>query len=596
MIPPHCARPHGAETTHPRWDSSGMTAMPPDRDWIGVRSRSVLGRVLEPEGSERFARWAVAVAIVAYAASALWLTRGASFTLDELSYLGASDGFAPGKIAEPFGGHLTALTRLFFEASLRLFGPAHLPFQVLVIVLTAATAAAVFVLVKRRIGPLAALAPAIMLLFLASTPEVIQGSATMWVQASAAGLAAFLALDEDRRAPDVLACGLLLVAVLSFEVGVAFALGAGAWVLADRDWRRLWIALIPLALYGAWWVWALKFDVERATLDNILLIPAYSADSLAAASAALAGLGVDLSNETNLSVIAIDWGRLVAVTGVAMVAIGIRRSGSSQLLWGATGFLVGMWISLTLSFGLFTSPASSRFAYPVAIGLVLVLAASFRGWPPSRRVLLVVLGMLAFALPANLWLMNERGSFIRATSDRVRATLAIIELQRDLVPAGYGANFDLPIRADDFLAAVDRFGTFAYSMEELATAPADVRQTADETLGGILSPDIASFDGKRSQCSGGANEVELPPGGAVLRAKEGGTVSLRRFADSPTIEVGALAPGQVGRLALPLDGASRPWVASISAGTLEVCAASSVAGPVTTPEAGAASVGQHRGN
>jgi hypothetical protein len=28
-------------------------------------------------------------------------------------------------------------------------------------------------------------------------------------------------LDEDRRAPDVLACGLLLVAVLSFEVGVA---------------------------------------------------------------------------------------------------------------------------------------------------------------------------------------------------------------------------------------------------------------------------------------------------------------------------------------------------------------------------------------
>ncbi len=555
-----------------------MSTTPADRSSIGRRSRDALERVLEPGGSERFARWALAGAVVTYAAFGLWLTRGASFTLDELSYLGASDGFAAGTIAEPFGGHLTAVTRLFFEASLRLFGPAHLPFQILVIVLTAAAATAVFVLVKRRIGPLAALAPAIMLLFLGSTPEVLQGSATMWVQASAAGLAAFVALDEDSRVGDVLASVLLLAAILSFEVGVAFAIGAGAWVLADRDWRRLWIALIPLALYGGWWLWALKFDVERATLDNVLLIPAYSADSLAAASAALTGLGVDLSGDTSLSVIAIDWGRLVAVAGVAIVVVGIRRSGRSPLLWGAAGFLVGMWISLTLSFGLFTSPASSRFAYPVAIGLVLVLAASFGGSPPPRRALLVVLGVFTFALPANLWLMNERGDFIRATSDRVRATLAIVELHRDLVPPAYGANLALPVRADDFLATVDRFGTFAYSVEELATASSDVRQTADETLGGILSPAIAPFDDGKPRCSRGANEVELPPGGAVLRSKEGGTVNLRRFADEPTVEAGALAPGQAGRLALPLDGATRPWVASIGAGRLGICAVQSAEG------------------
>ncbi len=51
--------------------------------------------------------------MLAYAALALWLTRGVSFTLDELQYFAESHGFAPDSIAYPIGGHLTAVTRLF---------------------------------------------------------------------------------------------------------------------------------------------------------------------------------------------------------------------------------------------------------------------------------------------------------------------------------------------------------------------------------------------------------------------------------------------------------------------------------------------------
>ena len=198
--------------------------------------------MLEPDVSEKLARRALAVSVLAYAALALWLSRGVTFTVDELVYFGESDGFAPGSIAAPFGGHLIAVTRLFFEASLRLFGPEHLPFQLFLIALAAATAVFLFVLVKRRVGPLPALAAAVLLLFLGSTPEVLQGNATMWVQASAAGLAAFVALDRRSRPADALACLLLIAAVLSLEVGVAFAIGAGAWVLADGGRRRLWVA------------------------------------------------------------------------------------------------------------------------------------------------------------------------------------------------------------------------------------------------------------------------------------------------------------------------------------------------------------------
>ncbi len=552
-----------------------MSTTPADQGSIGVRSRAAVERVLEPEGSERFARRALALAVVTYVALALWLTRDASFTIDELRYFAQSDGFAPGSIATPFGGHLTAVTRFFYEASLRVFGPEHLPFQLLTIALAATAAVLLFALVKRRVGPLAALAPAVMLLFLGSTPEVLQGNAVMWVQASVAGLAAFLALERRSRAGDALACVLLILAVLSFEVGVAFAIGAGAWILSERGWRRLWVAAVPLALYAAWWLWALKFDQGFATAENVLLTPSYAADSLAAAVAALTGLGIDLTEGARLSPIATGWGRVVAAIGVALAIFGARRTGSpAKMLWGAIGLLSALWIAGALSYGgLFPRlPDADRNAYPVVIGLVLVLAASFQGSTPSRRGLLVILGLVAFALPVNLWLMRERGALVRAESELAQARLAMIELERDAVPPGFvsGKVGRGPVSAGEYLAAADRFGGLGYSVAEVGAASPPARQQADETLGGIVSPRIVAVDEERLECAGGGSEAEIPPGGAVLRSEEGGTASLRRFADEPTIEAGTLA--------LPLDEASQPWIASISAGTLEICAVNSAKG------------------
>ncbi len=559
---------------------------------VGVRLQTTLDRVLEPEGAERFARRALGVAVLAYAALALWLTRGASFTFEEWIYIGESHGFAPDSIAEPFGGHLIAVTRLFFEASLSLFGPAHLPFQLFVIALAAAAAVLLFALVKRRVGALAALAPAILLLFLGSTPEVLNGWTTMWVQASVAGLAAFLALDRRSRRGDALACILLIAAILSFSVGVAFAIGAGAWILAERDRRRIWVAVVPLALYGAWWLWALKFDQGFQSTTNALLTPVWAADSLAAAAAALTGLGVDLTRGPDLYSVAVGWGRVIAAVGVAVAVVGLRRRGSSPLLWGAVGLLLALWFAEGLSYSgaplARRTPDLDRYAYPVAIGVVLVLAASFRGSTPSRRALLVIFGLVALALPVNLWEMRERGGAIRTESDLARARLSAIELEREVVPKDFIAivPFEgkhqtcrltlvcgglVPSLAGDYLAAVDRFGGFGYSVEALEAASPDTRKAADETLVGIVMPTITAIDGRKWKCAGGGSEVELAPGGAVLRAEGGGTVSLRRFADEPTIEAGTLAPGQAGRIELPVDAAAQPWVASVSSGKLEVC-------------------------
>ena len=273
--------------------------MVPADDIRGSDRRTRWGRFgdrsLQRLDSPRFATGALAAAILVYAVLVLWLTRGASFTCEEITYVGQSDGFAPREILAPFGGHLIAVTRLMFEANLRIFGPEHLPLQLAVIALTATSAALLFALVRRNVGPLPALAAAVVVLFLGTTPEVINGWATMWVQATAAGLGALVALERGSRRGDLLACMLLVAAVASFSVGVAFAIGVGAWILASGDRRRLWIALVPLALFAAWWVWALQFDEGNQSAANALLSPVWALDSLAAGAAALTGVGVDLT-------------------------------------------------------------------------------------------------------------------------------------------------------------------------------------------------------------------------------------------------------------------------------------------------------------
>ncbi len=545
------------------------------------RSLRLTDRLLVPASSERFARIALAASTLVYAVLILWLTRGASFTYEEITYFATSREFGLGAILEPYesGGHLIAVTRLLFDTSLRVFGAEHLPFQLVVIALAATTSWLLFAIVKRRVGPLPALAAAVIVLFLGTTPEVIHGWTTMWLQACAAGLGALLALDRRSRPADVAASLLLVIAVFSFSIGVAFAIAAAALILARGDRARLWVAIVPLGLFAAWWVWALKFDGGGQSAVNALLTPTWAADSLAAACASLSGLGIDLTGSPNLWNIDLGWGRIVAVAAIVLAVVGINRRGWTPLLWGALVFLLALWFAQALAYSSETfakrTPDLDRYAYPVAIGVLLVLAASFHGAVASRRTLLVIAGLLAFALPVNLWQLRERGAAIREESELVRARLAIVDLERDLVDPNQlvagpeGGIVQKPAGA--YLASADRFGSLGFSAAELAAASEEARGVADETSQGILGLALTPVEGGGLTCEGGSAEVVVPTGESVLRADEGGAVKLRRFADTPTVEVGALRPDQAASLTLPDDAAPQPWIASIDTGTLEVC-------------------------
>jgi hypothetical protein len=525
------------------------------------------------ERSEALAPWTLAGAVVLYVALALYLARGASFTADELVYFGESVGLSPRALFDPLAGHLTAVNRLIFELNLRLFGPEHLPFQLVTIAGPAASSALLFILLRRWVGPLVALAAALVVLFFGTVPSSLQGNAMMWSHATAFGLAGLLAYGHPRPWARLLACAMLVLAVLSLEIGLAFALGIAAWAIAEGRLRRLWIAAVPIAVYAAWWLWALQFDEGVLTASNVLLVPAFTVELLASAAASLAGVGIDLT-EPGLALVDPSWGPPALLAALVAVAVAIRRRGLSPPLWAALAFLAALCLSLAMAYGPLRVPNATRYLFPVAIGILLVLAAAYRGARPSRNALIAIAALTVIGLGSNLWLLGERGTALREASAETRARLAMIELERELVPPGFTFSFQVPVGAAKYLRAVDRFGSPAVGVEELAGEPVAAREAADQTLAAIVMPKLGPADDAERCREPASAEVVVPEGGAVLRSPAGGTLRLRRFAPEPTIEAGILLPDAEASIELPVDAAAEPWLASIEGGgELAVCPA-----------------------
>ena len=509
-----------------------------------------------------------------YFALALYLARGVTFTVDELTYFGESSGFGPSALADPLEGHLTATTRFVYQLSLELFGPEHLPLQIFTAVSVVGVAALLFVLTRRWVGAPVALGAAVLMLFLGSTPGVLQGNATMWVHSTFFGLAAFAAFDRDSRPGDLVACAMLVFAVLSLETGLAFSMGIGVWALLRDGRRRIWVAAVPLLVYLAWWLWATKFDEGIVTVSNVLLIPAYTMNLLAAASSAMTGLGIDFTSPT-LATVDDQWG-VVLVPLLVMVGLwGTRQPGTRDpALWGVLTFIALFSISCAMAYGLARRPDSSRYLYPLIVGMLVALAACWRGRPATPTAAAGVLGLVALALLPNLWLLRERGAELRALSEMTEATLTAIELEREAVAPGFTVDIRVPVGAADYLSSVDEFGSPAPSPQVIADGSMDARAAADETLGQILSPSVVPVpDDLVAQCNTKpAPQVELQPGPNVLRSSTGGSLLLGRFAE-PSIEAGAMPARTPVLLMLPQKDAGQPWAASVPGAELETCQA-----------------------
>jgi hypothetical protein len=546
--------------------------------------------------TDRACWMALGAALVAAAALILWLDRATTYNVDQMRFLLAGPELDLGGLLEPQNGNLLLTTTVAYKLLLEAFGADFLAFRIIHVVVVLIAATLFYALVKRRIGPIAALAPTVVLLCFGSDWWHVGTALGFTVVSSvAAGLGALLLLERRDRVGDLGACVLLAVSVASFSTGLAFVVGVAISVLIRSDrWRRAWIWALPLALYLAWWLWARGGDSpsQDPELSNLLLVPNYAFTSLAAVLGSLSGLNYEFPPQIPLNLIAIGPGAVLAVLALALLAIRIRRGNVPGPVWVGLGIVLAYWTlgALVAETGLgVRAPIKTRYMYPGAVMVLLVAAWALSGTKFSRRALIAVLALAAVSVATNLALMRDGTDWLRNEySASARAQFAMLDLARERVSPAYDPQLfygDVALvstPAGEYLAAAAEFGSPGFTLTELARQTEEVRAGADRILAGAfgirVEPSASPAHGldrcRRLPSSAGEVAFELPLEGAVVRMRSptAADVSLGRFSDSAPYPAGRLEPGVPATLAVPADASSTPWrVLVASPAAIQVC-------------------------
>jgi hypothetical protein len=547
--------------------------------------------------------WIVlAIAMALSAALIVSTADGESFGIDEMFYLGRMvedsgrivqhHSLDLGYLLGPYNGHLQLGGKLIYEATFAIFGANYTAFVLVNIAALCASVGLVFELARRRVGPLAALAPSILLLFLGFAREVLLWPFDVHTLAAIAfGLGAFLALEREDRRGDALACALLVASIVTIEVGIALLVGIAVLVALRPDrLRRAWIFILPAALYAAWWIWARKFhqDQSALSLDNIDLIPKTVFYAAAAALGSLTGTNPVIP-ATYVTVI--TWfGKALAVLAALAVALRLSRRSIPDALWAWLAVLLFYWVTM----GAAARPAEgSRYVFFGAVGVLLVAAMALQG-RVGKRLSAGIVVVALLALPANIAQLRSGSDADTLHHDAgvSRAEFTMLELAADRVDPEYIASADpnvsavggglfIGIPAGAYLRSVQRNGSPAFTLDELREQPEELRKIADITLAGAigLEPQVIVRPAGADRCpvfspAAGSDTASfpLPPGRTLFgpAGKQPVTVGLRRFADTQSGVLEELPPGAWRSLEIPRDAASEPWRAVVDAPT-RVC-------------------------
>lgn len=547
-------------------------------------------RRIEAFGELRLA-WVLLLAAMCVSASWMMVAGdGLTFVNDDLFYYAQYLVHGTGDIRTshgleyflaPSNGHLQVLGKLVYRAIFEVFGADYAVFRAFDVAGVLACVALFFELARRRVGPLVALVPCLSLLFLGYAWESFLWAFDLHtIYALALGLGAILALGRGTRRGDVAACVMLVLSIAMIELGLAFAAGIAISVLIRPDRaRRLWIFLVPIALYAAWWLWARHFDQPSIELSNLRLIPRTVTDALAAVAGSVAGL-----NPTGAGVFqpltgVTGWGSALAALAVVGLIWRIVRGAVPRTLWVFLGVILAYWVLIALGG---RPPDSSRYIFVGTLLVFLVAADALAGARLPAAAVLAALAVVALAIPPNVAKLHDgRGPQLNdATTSRVE--YAMLDLVRGPIPAEYapgkdprvtdlGGSVFTPMPAGDYLEAADRFGHLGMPLDELRGQSLERREIADASLVGALGLRLrqaprpadpaacpSSLDGR----PGHSVFFTAPRAGILLgsRSKQPIAVALGRFGKGgPGVGLGKLRPGGWASLPLPTDAAPDRW-------------------------------------
>jgi hypothetical protein len=508
---------------------------------------------------DRFARAALAVAVVVSALLLYHLTRGTSFWVDDWNFVTGRRGDSLNTYLSPYQGHLSLVPIAIYRVLFTAFGiDSYTPYRTFVIALSLIVALVVFEYCRHRVGEFVAMLVAVSMLFLGpGWQDMMWAFQIAWLIAAAAGIAAFIALDRHTVRGDCGACILILLALCSTSAGVAFAIGFAVDVaLSRRRWRDAWIPGIPLILYA---IWLLHYHDSGIQLQFITLEPSNFAQTIAGSVSGLTGLsGVTLTGSGT----SITYGGPLAALGLIFV------------LWRAVnGHFPGRaaaWLITLVAFSLLTtlgrpgeSPLASRYIYLDCVIVALFAVELARAWRPAPTVALALGVVTLIAVVSNFGILRSFGNYLRLSGAQTDAALAVLDLDRGHVsPTTFAHVATYPferLRAGSYFAAVDELGTPAYTIPQLRQADATAQSVADAQLLGdgdaalsAVAPNVARPSARSAAT---APTIEASANGTVTHAG-----ACARF-----VPVAALAPGESATVSVMVP--PTPSAVSVTAST-----------------------------
>lgn len=524
--------------------------------------------------------WSTPLAVAVVVGGCLivgWEARHSTFTADDWSWVLARRGWTAQAILSPHNEHLAALPIVAFKLLLAVFGlSSYLPFVALLILCHGIACLALYVLVRRYVGPWVALAPAAILAVLGPAWHALLFYASItFVVPLAAGLCMALCLERRDRAGDVGAAVLLVVSVVSSSVGLVMAVLATVLIVLQRPtrWRRLLAVAVPVGLYLVWYA---HYGVNTTKTSNIPHVPHYVFRAASAAVASVTGLG-----QTHLSpyLVSTTYGRFVLIAAVAFLGFAlVRGRRPPPLTWAAITALLALWIAEALEYFPNGREANqSRYQYAAAALLLVVAASAAKDWRPAIRGRFVLAAVTLFACAANLVILHDRTAFWTSNSAYARAETGALEVARGIVQPGFQpenllsiaimGNHNLtPIVAGQYFSAVKEWGSSADSTQRIASEPEYAREAADmvvstaERLGPAVMRGSAAANSCRGVGPGEVVQLPLSPGSqAVLRTEAPTRMALRRFASSFRFVYWTLPRGVAVELRTPVDRSRTSW-------------------------------------
>lgn len=543
----------------------------------------------------RLSRFAPAVLVgsmVAASVLAIIEGRGMSFTPDEWSWVIASPGMDLKTAFLTSTGHLQLVPRVIYKTILEIDGTNYIWFRVLTVLALILMVSLFYRYLCRRVGPMVAVVPSILMLFFGSDAlHLIRGNGFTILFSLACGIGALLALERSDRKGDILACSLLVLGLATYTDALPFVVGAAVFVVLGKQWNRLWVPAIPVLLYGIWKYWLSTAGPNEwggsLYTENIVKIPAWIFDALAAILSAITGFGYGLTATTMNGPDDVI-GPLLAILAIAATLWRLSRGSVPKGFWVTLSMGVTLWSIQCLAsdpaFPGFRTAESTRYLFPGAIVVFMIAAELVAGKSWSKPAYGIFVALALFGLASNIHQIFEYSDQYQGESTEQRRVVTaesifLDESNGSRVPEPTGPVIGPDILELNQSMARRPYGGINLSTRKMLELPESDRAKTDLQLASAFSLELLPAVAGGSRCRVVRKHPdegyvsELPAGEVVLEAERTGRVRLGRFSDAEPIDLGMLSAGDARGLTTARPLVDVPWKVSFTGPGLKVCRA-----------------------